>query len=474
MKRFLKTTVCFLALGFACHAQTVSIPDPVFKAKLVASDATNNIAFDFLYNAIVVDTNHDGEIQVSEAAQVYILDVGHDLPTSVYIESLAGISAFTNLRMLMFNNNHITDFDITGLVNLTLLDCSQNLLESLNLPNLPLLENLYCSKNQLTVLGLSAFPTLKNLGCDNNQLTSLDISQLPLLNSCYCSNNQITHIQLSGSPALGYLSCDNNQLTSLDINGMPGAGQVSCSGNNITALSASNLPYLSSLDCSNNNLTSLSLTNLNYFSGLYCGSNQLQSLNLAGLPVLNVLGCSFNQFTSLDFSDFPTLYSLDCSYNQLTSLELNYNYNLNELFANNNQLTSLGIKNGRIETYINLAANPNLGYVCADSGQVGMLQTVVSFYGYNNCLVDSACEVLGTEKFEPAGMAVYPNPVYSSLHIKSPYAIDTITIYNMGGQRVMDLVNPTQAIDVEALPSGTYFLSAVSGGNLMHQKFVKQ
>ncbi len=64
-----KTTLLLLLFTSFLQAQIVNIPDPVFKAKLLSADATNNIASDF-FGANKIDTNNNGEIEVSEAANI--------------------------------------------------------------------------------------------------------------------------------------------------------------------------------------------------------------------------------------------------------------------------------------------------------------------------------------------------------------------------------------------------------------------
>ena len=105
------------------NAQTVSIPDPAFKAKLLEANTSNIIAYNEAGNAIKIDANNDGEIQNSEALAVYRLRVWN-----ASIMNLTGISSFTNLKNLDCTNNILTNLDVSSLTNLTNLNCSGNLL----------------------------------------------------------------------------------------------------------------------------------------------------------------------------------------------------------------------------------------------------------------------------------------------------------------------------------------------------------
>lgn len=60
------------------YAQNLNFADSKFKALILSSNSTNEIAKDLNGNSIPVDTNGDGEIQISEAQQVVILNVKMD------------------------------------------------------------------------------------------------------------------------------------------------------------------------------------------------------------------------------------------------------------------------------------------------------------------------------------------------------------------------------------------------------------
>lgn len=175
----MKRSVLFFSLfiGIPLTAQTVNIPDANFKNALLNHNPT-------------IDTNGDGDIQVSEAQGFY----GSLYLFNKNISDLTGIEAFIHIGRLKCANN-----------NLTTLDLSQH----------TLLEGLYCGNNQLTSLILS--PSLAYLSCGSNQLSTLDLSQSVFLKDIIVSNNQLTTLDISQNPDLVALLCQNNQLVSLDI-----------------------------------------------------------------------------------------------------------------------------------------------------------------------------------------------------------------------------------------------------------------
>lgn len=119
---------CFFTVSFS--AQTVTIPDVNFKAKLLQADLTNSIALNNANQNMKVDVNNDGEIQVSEAQSVYSLFV-----ESSGIADMTGINYFSNLRYLVCSYNNIVTLDL-GETHVEVLQCSYNAnLTSINLKN---------------------------------------------------------------------------------------------------------------------------------------------------------------------------------------------------------------------------------------------------------------------------------------------------------------------------------------------------
>ncbi|BDS14301.1 T9SS type A sorting domain-containing protein [Aureispira anguillae] len=264
-------TIFSLCWGVLIYAQNVNIPDANFKNALLAH------GYNILgYNINIIDTNGDGEIQVSEA-QTYsgIINVN-----SRNITSLIGIEAFTSL---------------------TELHCYSNQLSSLDLGSNTALEKLYCSDNQLGNLSLVGNTALYLLDCSNNQLSNLELSHNTALVSLYCSNNLLDSLDLSNNLVLYTLICGNNLFSDLD-------------------LSSNTLLYI--LDCTNNQLGYLDVSNNAALAVFNCSNNQLSSLNVGNNIALGELRCNNNSLNSLDLSNNANLYWLICTDNQLVSLNV--------------------------------------------------------------------------------------------------------------------------------------------------------
>lgn len=189
-------------------AQIVNIPDPNFKAALLADGNIN--------------TNGDGEIQVSEAeAAVHVSVVGNN------INNLTGIEAF---------------------INITFLECSDNNLTSIDITNNPELEIFECYNNQLNSIDVSQNTALYQFECRFNQLTSLDLSNNPNIVLLSMGNNDISELDLVDNNALLILECAKTQLESLDLSRNTGLTSLICNDNSV-------LSYINLKNGNNENLT---------------------------------------------------------------------------------------------------------------------------------------------------------------------------------------------------------------------------
>jgi uncharacterized repeat protein (TIGR01451 family) len=136
-------------LATTLQAQIVSIPDVNFKNALVNTNCTNTSSIYGTPNSDV-DTNNDGEIQVSEAIVVTNLTIG-----SQSIASLVGIQSFSNLQRLTCAGNPLGTLNLTGLTNLQMVNCSSCMLTNITLDGLANLYSVECSNNLFASLDFS-------------------------------------------------------------------------------------------------------------------------------------------------------------------------------------------------------------------------------------------------------------------------------------------------------------------------------
>ena len=184
---------CFIVITFYLitdEDDIVYIPDSSFKAKLLEADPTNDIASNY-NGTIKIDINNDGEIQISEALNVYGLDVSFS-----NISDATGIEAFINLKGVSFYNNQLTTINLNSNLNLITLSLSSNNLEDLIIDQLNNIEILYVEDNNLTELDLSHNLNLTSLNCNNNNLTELDLSNNTSLKILWTIYNPLVHLNI--------------------------------------------------------------------------------------------------------------------------------------------------------------------------------------------------------------------------------------------------------------------------------------
>lgn len=235
---YLLLLLCSFAISFS-HAQIVNIPDSVFKSYLTGGYPGG------LY--MPIDTNGDGEIQVSEAEAT--IDLGEIYTYPDVINDMTGLESFVNVQ----------GFELASYQGNTL-DVSQN----------TALTHLYISRGQLTSIDLSQNFNLQYLGIYNNQLETIDLSMLSNLVTVDLEHNQLTDIIFPDGVVLNELRINDNQLTG-----------------------------------------ALDLTNLGYISGDYCvdfSNNKLTNIILNDWQLSGYVYCEENLFTSLDFSKSDILW----------------------------------------------------------------------------------------------------------------------------------------------------------------------
>jgi hypothetical protein len=196
-----------LLCATAGQCQIIQFDGEGFKNQLLSANANIDRAgagwaqVNFPYNStgfwsianVSIDTNNNGEIEVSEAQQITSLWFGGQ--TS--ITNLVGLEHFVNLKLL----------NISGSISIT----------AFNFPTLSQLEVLFCFNTGITSLNLAPYPLLNDLYVMNNGMTSLDFSANPLMRLLQCRDNQLTTLDLSNNPNMIYLHMKNNNISTLNI-----------------------------------------------------------------------------------------------------------------------------------------------------------------------------------------------------------------------------------------------------------------
>ena len=297
----------------------LNITDAYFKHQLVSSQNTSNFLNLSGNSIITVDTNGDGEIQVSEAQQ--IAEIGINGSNLV---SLEGINSFINLKKIyVYGCYHISELNLNGLSQLT---------------------ELWIYNGSLSNLILSNLPNLLKLGCNNNNITNLDLHQITSLKEIRCQENWTNNINLSGLTQLELLNCSSNSLSNINLNGLNNLSTLICDGNTISTLDLSGNPNLHILEC---------------------GRNSISTLDLSGNPSLVELECNGCYLQTLDVSSLHNLILLKINENsQLTRLNLKNGVSYYANFSGNLQIFG----------------DNNLQFVCCDSFNIDTISNAFNEY----------------------------------------------------------------------------------------------
>lgn len=306
-------------LSFGLTAQTINITDTHFKLSLTSSNCVD-FDGDGYYDGDV-DTNNDGEIQLSEALAVQRLSVN-----DIEINLLEGLQYFENLTHLYIDDhNNLSSFPQEGLANLLVLDCSGSGFTNLDLTIFPSLEEVDCSSNELVNLTVQGLQNLKKLKVRfNYDLATIDLSGLPSLEDLDLGFCLFTNIELVDLPLLREVNLSGNDLGSLEIVGFPALTTLELRVNNLSSLILAELPSLTVLSIFQNDLQTLDLSNnIPHLRELNANNCPLVNLNLQGLDSLSELDIQNNLLTTLELQNLPILEDVDCRFsNNLESIRL--------------------------------------------------------------------------------------------------------------------------------------------------------
>lgn len=374
MKNFY-ASLLFLFASWTTFAQNVNFTDAAFKDYLVtkmAIDTDNDN-----YPDASVDTNLDGEIQLTEAIAVTNLCLLYS-NASLSIIDMTGIEAFSNLTKIKSNFtvnysflnalSHLETIDISGshsftvaisgLQHLKTIECSNSSIGSLSLSALPNLETLLCGGNAVMSINVSELTNLKTLNCSGMRLTSLDVSNLTNLIDLRCGSNNITSIDLSQNVNLENLDCSYWKGTTLNLPPLPHLKTLTITGSSLVSVDLSQLIALERFDSwFSHSLNVLTLGNKPFLKSLICSDGDIEILDLSNAPNLEELFCSDNRITALDVSNKPNLQYVVCDDNQIAALHFSAGTNLTYLVCSNNVITDLNLDGLTAVTDLNCSNN---------------------------------------------------------------------------------------------------------------------
>ena len=206
----LHSLVCFTLIftsvtaAFSHTKNTNVLEHTKSKALTIVTITDTNFKNVLLNHTPTIDSNNDGEIQVTEA-EAYS---GAIFASSSSISDLTGIEAFINATELYCGGNSLTSLDLSSNKKLTIVFCNQNQITTLTANANTDLTFLNCSDNSnLSNLNITSAINLITLLADNCNLTTLNVSSNTNLQILQCSGNQLTNIDISNNIALITFIC---------------------------------------------------------------------------------------------------------------------------------------------------------------------------------------------------------------------------------------------------------------------------
>lgn len=404
MKQYYITIILiFIAipLGFS---QIVNIPDPALKNYLVNENCVDN-NFDNTYEDDV-DTNNDGEIQVSEAQAVLNL-----LITDPTITSMIGIEAFSNIEFLNVFNTALTEFDASVIPSVNHLRCSSTpTLTSIDLSGLSNVTILNLRDVGLTEVDLSELTNAQDITVRQSPVTTLDVSNLTNLETLSCVDSVVENLITDGSTNLKFLYIFDSNILSLDLSTNPNIEIIRVNNANLSSLDVSGLNNLVELNARSNDLTSMQFGSNDALTEVFLEFNELNSLSLTALPSLQTFRAGSNLLTSVNLSsDLDALSSIDLRDNLLTSLDA----------SNLDQLSFLGVATNDLN-FLNISNLPNLSTLTINSNNLTELDLEgTSNIEFMNCS-DNLFNFLDfTNQNSPMFFIADNNPNLQSLYLKN-------------------------------------------------------
>ena len=300
-------TIILLFVVSASSAQIVNIPDPDFKNELVNYSP-------------VIDINHDGEIQVSEAIAITNL--------SIYATDITGIQAFENLDSLDSHGNT----------------------PNIDLSNMTHLRKLFVS---------AASSSFNVSGCNN----------LEFLSFGFGLNNYVGDVTIN-LPRLKIIDCQSRNVGNMILTGCDSLRKITLNGG-LQAINKLDISGLNQIDSITdiyaiNRLIARNCTGLKVIQSSMFGGDIIDELDVTGCINLKKILLLETYFPTLDLSTCTSLKIL------MITGEAAYLQNLN--IKNGLQLDSIYLHNNTTPT---TPLN-----VCADDFEIDSVSHMIARY-YN-------------------------------------------------------------------------------------------
>lgn len=109
-----------------------------------------------------------------------------------------------------------------------------------------------------------------------------------------------------------------------------------------------------------------------------------------------------------------------------------------------------------------------------DVAQIGITTAMVTNVWYDNIYLHK--NTLSVSNFEAANIKMYPNPASTLFTLEAPQNVESVNVYNLLGQEVINLTPNSQetAVDISALETGIYVVKVSIEGRISTSRLVKK
>lgn len=407
----------------------------------------NFLEYILLYTNI--DTNKDGEIQMTEAEEY----TGGFIFTG-NIKDVPEVKYFKNLSSLVINGSKVTTVDITGNKEINKISINNSLLTTLDLSQNSKLTMVDISKSaSLKEITFGSHPQLSLISLMFNAIEALDVTRCPMLTNLYFASNNVSSIDVTKNPRLTELNIAANKISSIDL---------------------SNNSRLTYLNVGLNKLQQINVSKNALLDTFLIQANPIKTVDISKQLYLRQFIMDSTLITDIDLSNHPMLQYFYANQSQLTVIDASKNGELIYLNAvSNNKMKFINVKNSNNRNAVGFFAinSPNLKCIQVDDVAYSSSQTLWQKDPTATFATDCSSILANHEIENQAKTIFYPNPTSGYLFLNTD--IKEAVIYNLAGQKVASYRN-TKLVDISHLSAGTYIINFTDEtGKISAQKVIK-
>ena len=182
------------------------------------------------------------------------------------------------------------------------------------------LKDLQCYETHLKSLDCSSLKNLETLEIQNTDISELDVSNNMQLKKLNCYKNRIKELDLSNNTELEVLNVYDTDISELDVSMLPNLWELLCSGTSIEDIDVSKNEKLQSLDVSDTSVSKVDISNNKRLMGLYCiNCTEMNDIDITNNEKLQELRIEGTGISKMDLSECDDIYYVSC--NQDTVIE---------------------------------------------------------------------------------------------------------------------------------------------------------